>query len=40
MGCVVKREYPSTIKNRSTPYLQLRPLEEPSFAMSKATEKP
>lgn len=24
MGCVFKREYPSTIKNRTTPYLQLK----------------
>lgn len=24
MGCVFNREYPSTIKNRTTPYLQLR----------------
>jgi len=24
MGCVFKRQYPSTIKNRTTPYLQLK----------------
>jgi hypothetical protein len=24
MGCEYKREYPSTVKNRTTPYLQLK----------------